>query len=178
VAGFLALMGGMWLFSMVVAAIHVISVDFAVPVMALEGTGLVESLRRVWRMAAESPVDYLLYLLMKVVLVIAVSLALLLVQIVVLILPLLVMVLVLAMVVGSVLRAGSPVLTVALLSVTLTGFLSVVLFLVAVIAAPTYVFFQWYTLEFFGDRYPRLRALLHPAPPAVEMPEPPPLPAM
>ena len=180
VAGFLALMGGMWLFSMVVVAVHVISVDFGVPVMAVEETGLVEALRRVWRMAAESPADYFLYLVMKVVLVIAVSLALLLVQIVVLVIPLMVMIVVMAMVVGTVIKSGSPVLIVATLSVMLTGFFSAVLFVVALFAAPTYVFFQAYTLEFFSDRYPRLKAVLHPAPAVLERPieEPPPLPAM
>ncbi|MEO5937088.1 MAG: hypothetical protein ABIP81_07725 [Terriglobales bacterium] len=177
-AAFFALMAATWLFSIVVVVFHVVSTDFAVPIMALEGVSLAEALRRVWRMVAEMPVDFLVYLLMKLVLVIAVSIAMLIIQIVLLIIPLVILFVIMAVIIGAIAGGTNPLAMVALIITGAIVCAALILFLVAMIAAPTYVFFQGYALEFFSDRYPRLRAALYPAPPAPTIPPPLPLPAM
>ena len=168
------MMAATWIFSLAVAGVHQLSVDFAVPLMALENVPLGVALRRVWSMAAAQPVDFLVYLLIKAVLLIVVSMALLMVEFLVLIIPIVLLLVVLVMMAKSL--AGNPVALVMFVGVATSLFVSLILFLVAMIAAPTYVFFQGYALEFFADRYPRLKAVLHAAPPPVE--PPPLLPAM
>jgi hypothetical protein len=64
--------------------------------------------------------------------------------------------------------------------VLLAGFL----YVIALVSVPVIVFFPAYSIYFFAARYPRLSAVLYPAPPAPQIPpgatpppyEPPPLP--
>lgn len=158
--GFLAMLGGTWIFSIAMVCIHQISTDFVVPVMALEPVSLREALRRVWGLASASPGDFILYLLMKLVLVMAASLALVIVEIIVLIVPMIVFIVMLVVLAKSMM--GNPGAMVVVVGAGIALGLTLVLFLVAMIAAPSYVFFQGYALEFFADRYPRLKAVLHP----------------
>ncbi|HUR36721.1 MAG TPA: hypothetical protein VM009_02815, partial [Terriglobales bacterium] len=173
---FLAMMGATWVFSIIMLCIHQISTDFAVPMMALERVSLREASRRVWNLASSNAGDFAIYLLLKVGLVIAASIALMIAEVAVLIVPLIGMVIILVMMAKSLI--GNPVGLVVGMGSGLALCLLLLMFLVAMIAAPTYVFFQSYALEFFADRYPPLKALLYPPPPVSPEPEPPPLPAM
>ncbi len=158
--GFLAMMGATWVFSIAVVCVHQISVDFAVPVMALEAASLRDALGRVWAMAMAKPGEYALYLLMKLLLLMGISIALLIVEMVVLFIPLIVAAVLMVMMAKSL--VGSPAVMVVAVGAGMAAIVGMMIFVVSLIAAPTYVFFQGYALEFFGDRYPRLHAALYP----------------
>lgn len=172
--GFFAMMGATWIFSIIVLCFHQLSMDFAVPVMALEDAPLLVALRRVWAMVAANVLDFIVYLIIKAVLFLVMSMVLFMAYAIILIIPVVIIIVIMVMAAKGL--AASPLLLVMFLGLAAFLLAAVVLFLVAMISAPVYVFFQGYALEFFADRYPRLKAILYPAaPPHVE---PPPLPAM
>jgi hypothetical protein len=167
------MMGATWIFSILVICFHQVTVDFAVPIMALEDVPLMVAVRRVWSMAAANVGDFIIYLLIKAVMLAVISIALLFVELIVLIVPM--VVIVVALVVMAKSFMANPLALVLVIGIGAMVLVTVILFLVAMVASPTYVFFQGYALEFFADRYPPLKAVLYPTPVAPVMP---PLPAM
>jgi hypothetical protein len=60
--------------------------------------------------------------------------------------------------------------TIALAVVIGCILLAIFLYLVSLISVPAIVFFPAYSVHFFAGRYPRLSAVLYPAPPAAQVP--------
>lgn len=141
--------------------------DFAVPVMALEGTTFGEAWRKVWAMVKNEPGSTAGYVGMKIVLSIAAGIIfgiIILIAILVLIIP------VGGLGVVSVLAGKAAGLTFTPATITLIVgaaivVIGLILFVVSVISAPVSVFFPAYGLYFFAGRYQPLHDRLFPPPP-------------
>ncbi len=160
------------LFMIAMAVIFVLTKDFVVPQMALENIGAMEGWRRLWLMMRGEKSSYAGYVGMKILLTIATSIIL---GIVGFILALIVLIPVAGMVVAAVLAAkaagvGWTVGTITLAVVAGCSLLAVFFLLSAMISVPAIVFFPAYSIYFFAGRYPALRAVLYPAPPAPVIP--------
>ncbi len=144
--------------------------DFVVPLMALEDVGATDAWRRLLPMLRAEQWSYAGYVGMKIVLAIGSSIVfgiLNLIAVLLLVIPLLVLGVVFAVLVAALKLAWTPVTVV--LAVLLGGLsLLGLMWALAGVSVPSAVFFQCYTLHFFGSRYPRLGAML--APPAPPTP--------
>ena len=165
------------LFAIPFVLVYVFAKDFAVPVMALEGTTFGEAWRKVWAMIKNEPGSTAGYIGMKIVLSIAAG--------IIFGIVILITILVLAVPLGgigvvSVLAGKAAGLTWTPLTITLIVaagivLLGLLLFVVSVISAPVSVFFPAYGLYFFAGRYQPLHdRLFPPPPPAPVSPETPP----
>ena len=164
----LLLAGGVTLFFVVVGVVllgmlvSLLAKDFVVPLMALENLRVLEAWRRLLPLLAADKMAYGGYVLMKIVLAVGSAILFGIINVIVL----LVLILALGAVGAAILLAGSAVgltwnyYTIGL--AVLLGSLAVmfVLYVIAVISAPAMVFFQAYTLHFFGPRYPLLGTML------------------
>jgi hypothetical protein len=171
-----------------IAVIFVLTKDFVVPQMALENIGAMEGWRRLWPMMQAEKGSYAGYVGMKIALALGASIIL---GIVGFILALIILIPVAGVVVAAVLGAkaagvGWTAGTITLAVVAGCILLALFFLLSALISVPAIVFFPAYSIYFFAERYPALRAKLYPAPPAPPVPqispggpppyEPPPLP--
>ena len=167
--GILAIVGGV---------VSSLANDFVVPLMALEEITVGRAWSRLKDLISSEPGAWAGYLGMKFLLLIAAgmitSVALLICLIaafIVLLIPAIIIVLV---IVGAVKSLGAMGLILAILLGTIAILaLMALLFTVTLLSiAPTAVFFTAYPLYFFGGRYPRLGAILWPAPPPPMSPPP------
>jgi hypothetical protein len=156
-----------FVFLIATAAIFVLTKDFVVPQMALENLDVMEGWRRLWAMMKADKGAYLAYVVMKIVLAIVAGI---LMGVATLILGLIIAIPsvglgLLAVITGKTAGLTWNAHTIALAIVVGCILLALFLYLVALIYVPAIVFFPAYSIHFFADRYPRLQALLYPAPP-------------
>jgi hypothetical protein len=158
-----------------VSLVFVLTKDFVIPQMALEGISAFEGWRRLWPMMKTEMGAYAGYIGMKIALAIAAGIA---VGIATIILGLIVAIptvglSLLAIVTGK--SAGltwnAYTITVAVVvgSILLAGFL----YLVSLISVPIIVFFPAYSIYFFAGRYHPLSTVLYPVPPSPATMSPP-----
>lgn len=160
----LLIIGGLLLI-VVVAGVTLLSAlgalfakDFVVPVMALEDVGVLEGWRRVLPLLEAEKGACALYVLMKIALAVGSALLFGIVDFLV-ILALLIPVCiaaVVAIVVGSAAGLTWNTVTISVAVVAGGAVLTVLLYVISFVSAPAMVFFQAYSLHFFGSRYPRL----------------------
>lgn len=159
------------------AVIYVLTKDFVIPQMALEGVVAIEGWRRLWEMMKAEKGSYVGYVAMKIVLAIAAAILL---GVVNLIIVLILLVPIAGAVIAAVLAAkaagvGWTVYTITLAVVAGCALLAVFLFITSMISVPAIIFFPAYSIYFFAARYPALSAVLYPAlPGAPQIPAPPP----
>jgi hypothetical protein len=187
------ILGGIFLFLVVVifalvaSVVFVLTKDFVVPQMALEGIGAFEGWRRLWAMMQAEKGDYAIYIVMKIVMAIVAAVV---IGIVTLILGLFFVVPTVVFGVVGVMAGKTAGLTWNAGTITLAVVVGCILlffflYLVSVVSVPAIVFFPAYSIYFFAGRYPALSKALYPAPP-VPAPsvgtaphgQPPPLPAL
>jgi hypothetical protein len=182
VLGGVALFFAFLIFIIGMAVIYVLTKDFVVPQMALEGIGAMEGWSRLWEMMKAEKGGYAGYVGMKIVLAIVVGIV---VGIVGLIIFLLILIPVAGVVVAAVVGGKAAGLTWTVGTITLAVvagcvLLAVLFFLMSLISVPAIVFFPAYSIYFFAARYPKLSTVLYPAqipPGAIPPPaQPPPLP--
>jgi len=175
------------IFFLTTAIIFVLTKDFVVPQMALEGIGAIEGWRRLWAMIAAEKGGYAGYIGMKIVMAIGAGI---LVGIATLILGLIIAIPTVGLSILAVLTGKTAGLTWNAYTITLaivvgSILLAIFLFMIALISVPVIVFFPAYSIYFFAARYPALGAMIYPqaqpalAPfpaPTVPPPQPPPLP--
>jgi hypothetical protein len=162
----------LFIFFVVVAVIHVLTKDFVVPQMALEGIGAIEGWRRLLRLLEAEKGGYAGYVGMKIVLAIGSGIVIGLASVV---LIFLLLVPIIALGLGAVLAGKAAGLTWNVLTITMAVVVGCVLFvafmyLMALISVPVIVFFPAYAIYFFAPRYRSLSLVLYPPPPS-----PPPL---
>ena len=151
-----------------IAVIYVLTKDFVVPQMALEGIGAIEGWQRLWAMMSAEKSRYAGYVGMKILLALGAAIVL---GIVGFILVLIILIPVAGVVIAAVVAAkaagvGWTVSTITLAVVAGCTLLAVFLFLTSLISVPAIVFFPAYSIYFFAARYPALSAVLYPAPAA------------
>jgi hypothetical protein len=171
IIGVVLLVGVFLLFLLTAIVVQVLARDFLVPIMALEDLDFADGWHRLLGMIRLETGKYVVYLLLKLVLAIA---AAILFGILALVPALFVVVPSVAAVLAA--RAaglGWSVTTISLAILLGTLLLLLLVYLVALVCVPATVFFPAFSIYFFASRYPRLDALLNPAPPA---PVSPPLP--
>lgn len=149
------------------ALVGVFTKDFVVPLMALEELGAIEAWRRLLPMLKSEKGSYVGYIGMKVVMAIAAAILfgiLSLLALVVALIPLVILgILAVALVAGLGLTWNPLTVVLAVLVGALLIF--ALLWVMALVSVPSVVFFQSYTLYFFGARYARLGAMLAPPQP-------------
>lgn len=166
-------------FVIAVAVVHVMTKDFVVPQMALEGIGPVEGWRRLFQMLETEKSGYAGYIGMKIVLAIGAGIV---VTIATIILGLLVAIPVIGVAVAAVLAGKAAGMTWNVFTITaavVAGciLLAIFMYMVAMISVPVIVFFPAYSIYFFAPRYRPLSLVLYPPlPNAVANPLPPDLP--
>ena len=181
ILGFLPLLMVLGAFALVMALIMVFTKDFVVPVMALDGVGVIEAWRRVLTMMKSEKGSYAGYIGMKIVLAIGAGVVFgIVIGIVVLVLMIPgILIGVAAVLMGKSAGLQWTAATITLAIVVGTILLGLLMYVVALVSVPVAVFFPAYAMYFLAERYPQLYARLYPAgdtAPARLAPEPPPLP--
>lgn len=168
VLGVILLIGLFLIFILLAAAAQLLAKDFLVPIMALEDVDFADGWSRLLELIRPEPGRYVIYLLLKIVLAIAAAVLfgiLTIIPILALVVPA-----VLAVFAGYKVGLGWNPATVSLAIIGGTIFLSLLIYLVALVSVPATVFFPAFSIYFFASRYPRLDALLNTPPPAPELP--------
>jgi hypothetical protein len=154
-------------FSLLMALINVLSKDFVVPLMAIDGVGFLEGWRRLLGMIRDEPLSFAGYIGMKVVLAIGASVVfgiLSAIAAVFLILPVAVVAaVVVIMAKGGGLSLNAVTVTAGIVALVIV--FAVLMYVVALVCVPVAVFFPAYAMYFFAERYPALHARLYPPPP-------------
>lgn len=175
------IVGGLFLLLLALPFILVqlLAKDFAVPVMALEGTTFGDAWRRVWAMGTSEPLSVAGYVGMKIVLSIAAAIIfgiITLIGLVILAIPTAI-VGAMAFVIGKAIGLGIGPLTITLIVAAGVILVACIIFVAAIIHVPVAMFFPSYALYFFAGRYQPLHDRLFPPPlPAPPVPEAPPEP--
>ncbi len=152
------------IYMIAVALVHVLTKDFVVPQMAMEGIDAIEGWRRLWPMLQAERGGYFMYVLMKIVLSIAGGIV---IGIVTVILVLILAIPVIGVIVAAVVAAKSAGLTWNVFTITAAVVVGCILFLiffyfVSLISVPVIVFFPAYSIYFFAARYRPLSVALYP----------------
>jgi hypothetical protein len=155
--------------TIVFAIISTIMKDFVLPVLALDDFTLGDAWTAVWRVAVAEPGAWIIYMVLKVVCAVGTSIVVPIVFLVLMIPTGIAAGIPAAIVIGvgvMIIHAGSSLagIVICVLGALLVAAAFCCLFMV--VTAPVSVFFASYAFYFFGGRYPKLAALLWPAPPA------------
>jgi hypothetical protein len=169
------------LFSLASLVVQVLTKDFVVPQMALDGVSALQGWRRLWQMMQLEKSGYAIYIGMKIVLAIGAGIV---VGLASFILALLFAVPAIAVVILGVITGKSAGFVWNAATITAAIVAGCVLFaiffyLISLISVPVIVFFPAYSIYFFAPRYrPLSLALYPPSVPAFGSPppEPPPMP--
>ena len=180
----IAVFGLFVIFMIAIAFVHVLTKDFVVPQMALEGIGAVEGWRRLWPMIRSEMQGYAVYVGMKIVLAIVAGIA---VTIITVILAVMIAVPIVGVVIAAAVAGRTTGLTWNVFTITAVvvagcTLFAIFFFLVSMISVPVIVFFPAYSIYFFAPRYRPLGVTLYPPPPQAPAAPPPystpPLPAV
>jgi hypothetical protein len=176
VLGGIVLFFVMLIFVIAAAVIHVLTKDFVVPQMALEGVGVIEGWRRLWPMIQAEKGGYAGYVGWKILLAIVAGVVL---TVVSLIVGVLVAIPTLLLAIVAVLTGKGAGLTWNVYTITVAVVVGCILlaaffYLLALIAVPVMVFFPAYSIYFFASRYQPLSQILYPPPPPAWSPGGPP----
>lgn len=156
-----------------VALVSMFAKDFVVPVMALESRGAMDGWRRVLPVMGREKGAFAFYILMKILLAIGSALLFGILDFFV-ILMFIIPVGILGVALYFVARGAGLVwnpLTVGLVIVAGGAVLFLLLYLISIVSLPAMVFFEAYSLYFYGSRYDLLGlALSPPPPPAASVP--------
>jgi hypothetical protein len=155
-------------FAISAAVIRVIAKDFVVPYMAVEGVGVMEGWGRVWQGMKAEKGSYAGYIGMKIVLAIAAGIIFGIIGFMVFIIIAIPLVIIGVMVGVGAAGAGLTwnAYTITLMIIVGCVGMFAMMFLFTLVGVPAIVFFPAYSIHFLASRYPKLDALLHPAPPA------------
>jgi hypothetical protein len=154
-------------FFVIAFLISVLTKDFVVPQMALEGASVIDGWHRLWSMLTAEKGGYAAYIGLKIVLTIAAAVAvgiagLLLVLALLIPFGLVGLVVVLA---ARAIGIGWNVLTITLAVLVGCVVLAALVFGLLLISVPTIVFFPAYSIYFLAARYQPLSVVLYPLPP-------------
>jgi hypothetical protein len=157
-----------------IAVVHVLTKDFVVPQMALEGIGAVEGWRRLLPVLKSEQGGYAIYVLMKIVLAIGAGIV---TTIASLILIVVVAIPAAAFGIIAAITGKSAGLTWNAFTITVAVvvgliLLAIFMYVMALISVPFSVFFPAYSIYFFAPRYRALSLTLYPPPPQAPVMEP------
>jgi hypothetical protein len=161
-------------FGLLLHLIAVLAKDFVVPIMALDGVGVIEGWRRFLAILKQSPGSHAGYIAMKIVLAIGASVIFGVAAAIAAIFVMIPIAIIAIVVVIAAKSAGmvwnAPTITAAIVAGTIV--VGVLVYAVALACVPIAVFFPAYAMYFLAERYPALHTRLYPSYPP---PPPPPL---
>jgi hypothetical protein len=145
-----------------VGVIHVLTKDFVVPQMALEGVTVREGWARLWARMSSEKVAYAAYIGMKIVMTIATTIM---ISIVGVILALIVLIPVggvgaIAVIGGAAAGMTWNAVTIAIAVAVCGTVVLALIFIFAMISVPLVVFYPAYSFHFLAGRYPPLQTAL------------------
>ncbi|HEV2021627.1 MAG TPA: hypothetical protein VGQ94_03780 [Terriglobales bacterium] len=152
--------------------VGVFNKDFVVPLMALEDLSAMEAWRRLLPMLKSEKGSYAGYIGMKIVLAIVSGIVfgiLGLFALIFALIPLAILGIVVAALVVALGLTWNPFTIILAVLVGATGLFGL-FWMMTLVSVPSVVFFQSYTLHFFGSRYARLGAMLAPPAPPTAAP--------
>jgi hypothetical protein len=163
------------IFGLVAIFIQVLTKDFVIPQMALDGIGPIEAWRRLWPMMQAEKGGYAAYIGMKIVLAIGAGIV---IGIASLILGLIIAIPTVGLGLVAVITGKTAGLTWNVYTITIAVvvgciLLAIFFYLMALIAVPAIVFFPAYSIYFFAARYRALSLVLYPPPPPLPPAMPP-----
>jgi hypothetical protein len=167
------------MFATVAMLIAVLTKDFVIPFMAIDGVGVIEGWRRLLGSMKAEKGAYVLYIVMKIVLAIGAAVVFGILSGIVFVICLLPIGIAggLLFVLGRGAHLSWDAFTITAVVVAGAIVVAILLYVIALVCVPVAVFFPAYAMYFLADRYPGLSAQLFPAPPAAPPlpPQPPPL---
>jgi hypothetical protein len=163
-AAMLGFLGTIFFIVLLISAAYTLLNDFGLPSMALEGTPLAVTIRRVWGLLRSEPGPVLLYLVMRLVLGLVVSIACIVGLVIALLIALIPFGGVGAILWASLRHSALPGHMLMVVGLSALGLAYGALALLAAVMLFGYVqiFFQAYGLYFLGGRYPLVGAYLNP----------------
>lgn len=176
------ILGGVLLFflfmALLIAAgvIQVLTKDFVVPQMALEGVTAMEGWRRLGPMIEAEMGGYAAYVGMKIVLAIGAGIVIFLASLIVVFI-LLIPIVGVGVAVGLGGKAAGltwNVFTITAIVVAVCVVVAVLFYLLSLVSVPVIVFFPAYSIYFFAARYRPLSLVLYPPPPPLPLESVPP----
>ena len=155
-------------FTLAMAVVFVLTKDFVVPQMALEGVGAIEGWRRLLPMLRAEKGGFAAYIALKIVMALGTAV---LVGIVATIVVLVTVIPLGGLGAVAVLlgKAGGlrwDLYTISLAVIVGLGMIGFILYVVSLVSVPAMVFFPAYSIYFFAARYPALAGVLQPVTPA------------
>jgi hypothetical protein len=155
------------IFLVVAIVVQVMTKDFVVPQMALDGVGPIEGWQRLWPMMQAEKGGYAAYIGMKVVLAIGAGIV---IGIASVFLGLIIAIPTIGLGLVAVITGKTAGLTWNVYTITIAVVVGCVLFaiffyLLSLLAVPAIVFFPAYSIYFFAARYRALNLALYPPPP-------------
>jgi hypothetical protein len=149
---------------LVAVTVQLLAKDFLVPIMALDDVDFADGWSRLIALIRPEPGKFAVYLVLKFGLAIAAAIIFGILAII----PALVIVVPVVLVVIAAYGAGMTwtVATVSLAVIFGTVLLILLFYVISFVNVPATVFFPAFSIYFFAARYPKLDAILHPAPPA------------
>jgi hypothetical protein len=147
------------------ALVHVLTKDFVVPQMAIEGIGPIEAWRRLLAMMDAEKGGYIGYVGLKILLAIAAGIIFGIIGAIVAV----VFIIPVGGIAAAVVLGGKAAgLTWNLYTITAgvlaaLGLVFLLLYVLSLVSVPAIVFFPAYSIYFFASRYPSLSAVLYPA---------------
>jgi hypothetical protein len=159
-------------FALVMLLINVLTKDFIVPMMALEGGGVLDGWRRLFAMMKTEKGQYAGYVGMKALLAIGAAVVFGILSVIGAMIALIPVAIVagIAVIAGKAAGLGWNAFTITAAIVAGAILLAVIMYAVAVMCVPVAVFFPAYAMYFFAERYPPLYGQLHPPVPAATLP--------
>jgi hypothetical protein len=170
----LLILGGVGLFFLFVgvllcaAIVALFAKDFVVPVMAMENLSVLDAWRRLLPMLRVEKMVYVGYVLMKIVLAVGSAIIFGIINLLA-IFMLLIPMGILGVAIYFLAKAAGLTWTLGTISIAVVlggAAVFAIFYVIAFISAPAMVFFQSYTLHFFGSRYTALGAVVFPPSPA------------
>lgn len=163
-------------FMVIVSLVYVLTKDFVVPQMALEGVTALDGWRRLWPMIEGELSGYAVYVGMKIVLAIGAGIVVGIASLILLFFIAIPAIMV-AVVVGIAGKGAGltwNVFTITAAVVAGCILLAIFMYVLALISVPVIVFFPAYAMYFFAPRYRALSLALYPPPSTMgSMPPPP-----
>jgi len=175
---FLPMLAVLMIFGLLMHLISVLTKDFVIPIMALDGVGVLEGWRRFLAMLKQSPGSYAGYIGMKIVLAIGASVVFGIAAAIAALFVILPIGIV-ALFVGIAAKGMGLVwnaFTITAAIVAGTILVCVLMYVIALACVPIAVFFPAYAMYFLAERYPVLHARLYPSYPPPQAPPLAPLP--
>jgi hypothetical protein len=165
----------LFLFCLLVAiVVQLLAMDFLVPVMALDNVDFADGWSILLSLIRPEPGKFALYLLLKVVLGIAAAIlfgVLAMIPAAIIVAPVAI-----AVLAARSAGVGWTVGTISLAVILGSLLLAFLIYVIAFVCVPATIFLRAFAIYFFAGRYPKLDAILHPAPPVAAASELPPLP--